>query len=215
MSIQKNSKKNINEFISILKREFPQVKTPLHYKEAHELAIAVILSAQCTDEQVNKITPSLFKRFPNLSDLAEANIDEIEKYIYSSGFYKNKAKNIKAFCQILLEKHQSILPNTIEELIKLPGVGRKTANVILQEIYDINQGVVVDTHVLRISKVWKLTESQNPERVEKDLMAILPKEAWRDWSLRLIFLGRKYCGARKQLCKICPAQKICPSVQLN
>lgn len=202
-----------DQIFSLLKKEFGQVSTPLKYSKPYELCIAVILSAQCTDERVNAVTPELFKKFPTLESFAYASPIELEQAIYSTGFYKNKAKSIIGFCKKLLEEHKGILPKTIQELTSFPGVGRKTANVILNEIYGISEGIVVDTHVSRLSKVLGLTESKNPEKIERDLMKKFAKKYWKDISLYLIFLGRKYCTAYKRDCKNCPLKKICPSVQ--
>ncbi|MBL0265927.1 MAG: endonuclease III [Leptospiraceae bacterium] len=194
-----------------LKKFFGFVSCPLHYKKDYELCIAVILSAQCTDERVNTVTPALFERFTNLEAFANAEISEIEKLIFSTGFYKNKAKSIQGFASLLIEKHAGKLPKTIAELIKLPGVGRKTANVILNEIHKISEGIVVDTHVKRISNVLKLTKSENPVIIEKDLMKKIERQYWMDFSLYLIFLGRKFCKAHKTECEGCPLNDICPS----
>ena len=201
----------IDQLYCALEKEFPNPRTPLKYKAPHELAIAVILSAQCTDEQVNRVTPSLFKNFPTLESLSKASRKELERIIYSTGFYKNKAKNIHGFCQALLKEYKSSLPQNHAELIKMPGVGRKTANVILQELYRLPSGVVVDTHVARISRVLGLSKEKDPYKIEKDLMAKIPKKYWIDFSLFLIFLGRKYCKARQRFCQQCPLVKICPS----
>ena len=194
-----------------LKKYFGPVSCPLHYSKDYELCIAVILSAQCTDERVNTVTPALFERFTSLEAFANADIPEIEKLIFSTGFYKNKAKSIKGFATLLLEKHKGKLPKTIGELTKLPGVGRKTANVILNEIHKISEGIVVDTHVKRISNVLKLTKSENPAIIEKDLMMSIDPKYWMDFSLYLIFLGRKFCKAHKTECEGCPLNDICPS----
>mgnify|MGYP003596309447 CR=1 FL=1 len=194
-----------------LKKYFGPVSCPLHYTKDYELCIAVILSAQCTDERVNTVTPTLFKRFTSLEEFANAKLPEIEELIFSTGFYKNKAKSIKGFATLLLEKHAGKLPKTIAELTKLPGVGRKTANVILNEIHKISEGIVVDTHVKRISNVLKLTKSENPEIIEKDLMKKIDPKYWMDFSLYLIFLGRKFCKAHKTECEGCPLNDICPS----
>ncbi len=171
----------------------------------------MILSAQCTDEQVNKVTPELFKKFPTIESLANASLKEIEKEIYSTGFYKNKAKNIQSFSKILIEKYDKKVPSTMEELLRLPGIGRKTANVILQELYGIPSGIVVDTHVKRLSKVLGLTNQNQPNKIEQELMMILPKEYWIQFSLYLIFLGRTTCTARKRNCKECILKHICKS----
>lgn len=198
-----------------LKKHFGPVQCPLHYNKDYELCIAVILSAQCTDERVNQVTPNLFKKFTTLNSFANADLKEIEELIFSTGFYKNKAKSIKGFAIKLLEDHKGKLPKTIEELIKLPGVGRKTANVILNEIHKISEGIVVDTHVKRISKLFRLTKSEDPVRIEKDLMKEVEEKYWMDFSLYLIFLGRKFCKAHKTECEGCPLNDICPSSKVK
>ncbi|AOP34020.1 endonuclease III [Leptospira tipperaryensis] len=196
---------------SLLRKEFGEVETPLHYKNDYELAIAVILSAQCTDERVNQVTPALFKFFPTLESFANADILEIEKLIFSTGFYHNKAKSIQGFARKLLNDFQGKIPNTIAELITLPGFGRKTANVVLSEVHGLVEGIVVDTHVNRIAKILGLTTKSDPVQVEKDLMNLLPKKYWRDISLYLIFLGRKSCKAHRRFCEECILKKECPS----
>jgi endonuclease-3 len=194
-----------------LKKYFGEVSCPLTYTKDYELCIAVILSAQCTDERVNTVTPTLFKTFTSLEKFANAELSEIEELIFSTGFYKNKAKSIKGFATLLLSGYNGKLPKTIEELTKLPGVGRKTANVILNEIHKLSEGIVVDTHVKRISNVLKLTKSENPVQIEKDLMKKIDPKYWMDFSLYLIFLGRKFCKAHKTECEGCPLNDICPS----
>lgn len=195
----------------LLRKEFGEVSCPLHYSKPHELAIAVILSAQCTDERVNTVTPSLFLRYPTLKDFSNASPDELEKLIYSTGFYKNKAKSIRNFATKLLEDFGGELPKTIQELTTLPGIGRKTANVILNEIYKISEGIVVDTHVKRISRLLGYTRETDPEKIEQNLMKIIPEEHWLDISLYLIFLGRKYCIANRPNCRDCVLNTICPT----
>lgn len=160
---------------------------------------------------VNRTTPALFAAFPRLQDYARAPIQKIEKLIRSTGFYKNKAKSIQGFARQVLEVHDGQIPATMEELTSLPGVGRKTANVILQELYNIPSGMVVDTHVARISKFFGLTDSTNPVIIERDLMALVPREYWIHWSLYMIFLGRSSCTARKRFCHECVLADICPS----
>lgn len=204
-----------NEVNKRLKKYFGEVSCPLTYTKDYELCIAVILSAQCTDERVNTVTPALFRNFNSLEEFANAELFEIEKLIFSTGFYKNKAKSIKGFAELLLTEYNSKLPKTIEELTKLPGVGRKTANVILNEIHRISEGIVVDTHVKRISNVLKLTKSKDPVRIEKDLMKKIDPKYWMDFSLYLIFLGRKFCKAHKTECEGCPLNDICPSANIR
>ena len=187
------------------------IETPLNYTKDYELAIAVILSAQCTDERVNQVTPKLFETFTSIDDYATANLSFIEKLIYSTGFYKNKAKSIQNFAKVLIEKHNRVLPKTIKELTALSGIGRKTANVILAEIYGIYEGFVVDTHVTRLSHKFNWTTSKNAVIIERELMKFIPKNLWRNYSLYLIFLGRKFCKAHKTDCKNCILNMICPS----
>ena len=193
-----------------LAAHFGAVSCPLYYSQPHELCIAVILSAQCTDERVNLTTPALFKRFPSIRSFAEADTSEIEKFIHSTGFYRNKARHIHGFCQRILHEHGGKIPADLEALQKLPGVGRKTANVISQELFGNTSGIVVDTHVKRLSAILGLTQSTDPARIERDLMNVVPVEFWRDWSLLLIFLGRSHCKARTRSCGACPLGSICP-----
>lgn len=194
-----------------LRKKFGTPVCPLDYSQPHELAIAVILSAQCTDEQVNRTTPELFRAFPKLRDYCKAPIAEVERLIYSTGFYRNKARSIQGFCRKLIADHDGVIPQDLASLVKLPGVGRKTANVILQVLYEIPSGMVVDTHVARISGVLGLTVSKDPVRIEKDLVEVVAKGQWIDWSLYMIFLGRLCCTARKRECGICPLVDVCPS----
>ncbi|MFN3605038.1 MAG: endonuclease III [Leptonema sp. (in: bacteria)] len=194
-----------------LKDAYGIPKSPLKYKEPYQFCISVILSAQCTDEKVNQVTPILFEKYPTIESLAKASLSKIEKIIFPTGFYKTKAKKIKEFCKILINKYNKQIPNTMDELLKLPGVGRKTANVILQELYKVPSGIVVDTHVKRLSNVLQLTKEKKPEKIEQDLMKILPKECWISFSLYLIFLGRSYCTAKKRNCSICILNQICKS----
>jgi endonuclease-3 len=200
---------------SLLKKEFGEVSCPLHFTQDHELAIAVILSAQCTDERVNLVTPELFKKYPSLEAFSKADLPELETLIYSTGFYKNKAKSILGFSKQLISNFNSELPKTIEELTTLPGIGRKTANVILNEIYKITEGIVVDTHVKRISKILKFTKETDVVKIEQDLMRIFPKKYWLNISLYIIFLGRKYCKAGRPDCNNCVLQKICPGARIK
>jgi endonuclease III len=196
---------------SILENYFGPVSCPLNYSKDYELCIAVILSAQCTDERVNQVTPALFQKFNSLESFSKAKLSEIEKLIFSTGFYKNKSKSIKGFATKLIEDYNSKLPTKIEDLITLPGVGRKTANVILNEIFQISEGVVVDTHVKRLSKVWKLTDEEDPVKIEKDLMKKFDYSHWLNISLYMVFLGRKFCKAHKTFCTECPLNQTCPS----
>ena len=164
---------------------------------------------------VNKTTPALFSAFPDLEDYVAAPLSRIEKLIHSTGFYRNKARNIQGFARQVLENHGGKIPQTLAELTALPGVGRKTANVVLQELYNIPSGVVVDTHVARISKLLGLTKSKNQVIIERDLMETLPQKYWIDWSLYMIFLGRSSCTARKRFCSECVLKDICPSSETS
>ena len=193
----------------ILQHIYPEVKTALFYKTPFQLLVATILSAQCTDKQVNQVTPILFKRLKTPADFATAHLKTIEKLIRPTGFFHNKAKSIKNCAKSILNHHNGQVPQTLDELIKLPGVGRKTANVVLGAAFGI-PGVVVDTHVGRISNRLGLTENKNPVKIEYDLMDIIPRREWNDFCLRLIFFGRSICTARKPKCLQCPLKKICP-----
>ena len=193
----------------ILREIYPEVKTQLFHQNPFQLLVATILSAQCTDKQVNQVTPVLFKRFKTPADFATAPLKSIEKLIRPTGFFHNKAKNIKNCSKVLLDRHSGQVPQTLEELVKLPGVGRKTAIVVLGAAFGIF-GVVVDTHVVRISGRLELTDNKDPVKIEFDLMEIVPKRAWNDFSLQLIFFGRETCMARKPKCPTCPLKKLCP-----
>jgi len=193
----------------ILQKIYPEAKTQLFHHNPFELLVATILSAQCTDKQVNQVTPVLFKRFKTPAEFVRAPLTAIEQLIRPAGFFHNKAKHIKNCAKVLLEKHNGKMPQTLEELVKLPGVGRKTANVVLGAAFGI-PGIVVDTHVARISNRLGLTASKNPVKIERDLMDLIPRRAWNDFCLRLIFFGRSTCTARKPKCPSCPLEKLCP-----
>lgn len=206
------SKKTVERAAAILKvlnALYPQVKPQLLYRSPFELLVATILSAQCTDNQVNRVTPVLFKRMRRPRDFVKTPVAEIEGLVRPTGFYRNKARNIKACCEALVGRHGGHVPRTLEELVELPGVGRKTANVVLGAAFD-TPGVVVDTHVGRISGRLGLTKNKDPEKIERDLMRIIPRNEWSDFSLRLIFFGRATCTARKPKCPVCPLSHLCP-----
>jgi endonuclease III len=198
--------------LTILNSRYPQVKPQLFYRNPFELLVATILSAQCTDNQVNRVTPGLFKRLRRPQDFVKTPVNEIEGLVRPTGFYRNKARNIKACSEALIERHGGQVPRTLEELVELPGVGRKTANVVLGAAFD-TPGVVVDTHVLRISGRLGLTKNKDPKKIELDLMQLIPRPEWSDFSLRLIFFGRETCTARKPRCPICPIVHLCPYPQ--
>jgi endonuclease-3 len=194
-----------------LHKEYPDVECALNHKSAFQLAVATILSAQCTDEMVNKVTPALFRRYPTPEKLARARRPSVEKLIHSTGFFRNKAKNIQGMADKLVGDHDGRVPDTMIELLALPGVARKTANVILGVIYGKAEGVVVDTHVKRISGLLGLTEETDPGKIEKDLIEILPRKEWIDWSHLLIWHGRRVCVARRPRCDECVLSDRCPS----
>jgi endonuclease-3 len=199
---------DIQFLLRTLKDRYPDVKTQLVHQNPFQLLTATILSAQCTDRQVNQVTSSLFARFPDPASLAGADLKAIKQIIYSTGFYNNKAKNIKACARALLERHAGQVPDDLDLLVKLPGVGRKTANVVRSAAFG-HPAIVVDTHVLRISNRLGLTESRDPVKVEFDLMSIIPEASWSDLSLQFIYFGREICDARKPNCRICPLFKLC------
>ena len=197
--------------IELLEKEHPDAKIALHYANPLELLVATILSAQCTDERVNKVTQALLKKYTKAEDYAHADLAELEQDIKSTGFYRNKAKNIKKCCQLLVEKHNSQVPRTMQELLELPGVARKTANIVLSNAYGVVEGVAVDTHVRRLAQRLGLTESDDPTRIEADLMNLVPRDKWMRITDLLIFHGRRICIARKPKCDACVLNKICPS----
>jgi len=202
-------RKRADKIRKILRTIYSDVKTPLNHQTPFQLLVATILSAQCTDKQVNRVTGVLFTHFKTPADFAGAPLKTIEKYIRSTGFYHNKAKNIKNCSQEILDTHSGRVPQTLEALVKLPGVGRKTANVVLGAAFD-TPGMVVDTHVARISHRLGLTQNKDAVKIEFDLMKIVPKRAWNEFSLQLIFFGRETCSARKPKCHACPITKLCP-----
>jgi endonuclease-3 len=202
--------KNRAERISkLLKDRYPEAITPLFHETPFQLLVATILSAQCTDNQVNKVTRELYKHLKTPDDFARARNTTIEKLIRSTGFYHNKARNIKNCSKMLLENHGGQVPCTLEELVKLPGVGRKTANVVLGAVFN-TPGIVVDTHVSRISQRLGFTIHKDPVKIEFDLMKIIPQNDWSAFSLRLVFFGREICSARKPGCPMCLLKKLCP-----
>lgn len=202
------NKTRIAKIRKILRMTYPNVKTRLTYRNPFELLVATILSAQCTDKQVNRVTKNLFERLPTPYDFVKAPVETIEKLIHSTGFFSNKAKNIKNSCIIIVNKYNGKVPETLDELLKLPGVGRKTANVVLGAAFGI-PGIVVDTHVGRIARRLSLTQNKDPVKIEFDLMEIIPKKEWNDFSLQLIYFGRNICRARKPGCPSCPLSELC------
>ncbi len=202
-------KQRAREILLRLKLLYPDATCSLNYSTPVQLLVATILSAQCTDERVNKVTPALFSRFPDAASLAIADLSELENLVRSTGFYRNKAKNIKSACQMIVSEFDSQVPNQIEQLLQLPGVARKTANVVLAHAYGINAGVTVDTHVSRISQRLGLTKHADPIRIEQDLMQLLPQPDWENWSIRLVYHGRAICKARSPACIACQLAELC------
>ncbi|NLL90256.1 MAG: endonuclease III [Dehalococcoidales bacterium] len=200
-----------SEIISRLSVAYPNAKIALKYSNPLELLVAVILSAQCTDQVVNRITAPLFKKYTSVEDYASVEVAEFETDIKSAGFYRNKAKNIIATANLIKEKFGGKVPSTMAELITLPGVARKTANIVLYNAYGITDGIAVDTHVARLSQRLGLSANKDPVKIEKDLMQIIPQKIWGSFSYLLIEHGRAVCIARKPKCKICTLNDICPS----
>jgi endonuclease-3 len=208
---QVNDRTKALKIIELLEKEFPDARIALHYTDPLELLIATILSAQCTDERVNMVTKTLFAKYRKIKDYAEADLKELEQDIKPTGFYHNKAKNIKKCCQMLVERYNSQVPRTMAELLELPGVARKTANIVLQNAYGVVEGIAVDTHVRRVSARLGLTENEAPVKIEQDLMRTVPRDKWMRITDLLITLGRRICTAKKPKCEICVLNKICPS----
>lgn len=199
------------EILIRLQRLYPDATCSLNYEGTVQLLVATILSAQCTDERVNLVTPALFAKYPDALALAQADLTDLENLVRSTGFYKNKAKNIQGACQLIISKFGGKVPQIMEELLELPGVARKTANVVLSHGFGINMGVTVDTHVKRLSKRLGCTENDDPIKVERDLMKLLPQNDWENWSIRLIYHGRAVCKARCPNCGECILADLCPS----
>lgn len=197
--------------LAVLRKTYPDAHCELNYSTALELLIATILSAQCTDKRVNLVTGELFKKYRTAADYANAKPAELEQAIRTTGFFRNKTKNIRACCRALVERHGGEVAKTLEELTQLGGVGRKTANVVLGNAFDINEGVVVDTHVARLSRRLALTRAKTPEKIEQELMKLVPQEQWTMFSHWLIWHGRRRCSARKPDCPNCEIRKLCPS----
>ena len=200
------------EVLVRLKRLYPDATCSLTHDSPVQLLVATILSAQCTDERVNKVTPNLFARFPDAESLANADLEELEELVRSTGFYRNKAKNIQSACRTIVNEFGGKVPQRMEDLLKLSGVARKTANVVLAHAFGINAGVTVDTHVKRLSQRLGFSKHQDAVRIERDLMKLLPQSDWENWSIRLIYHGRAICKARSPACEVCQLADLCPSV---
>ncbi len=210
-----NKKAHIKQILKKLTPLYPNPTTELTHKTPFQLLIATILSAQCTDTRVNKVTKTLFQKYKTPRDFAQAGQKQLEHDIHSTGFYRNKAKHIIASSKIITEKYSAQVPRTMQQLTTLPGVARKTANVVLSEAYSINEGIAVDTHVARLSRRLNLTNHKDPKKIEKDLMKITPKNKWRTLSNLLIFHGRKTCKSRNPECARCALTKICPGPSIK
>lgn len=207
-----DDKKRTRAIVRGLAKEYPDATCALEHKSPLELLIATILSAQCTDERVNMVTPVLFARYPDAAALAAAERPDLERIIQSTGFFRNKAKNIQGCCRLLVEKHGGQVPRTMDALLELPGVARKTANVVLGTAFGVASGVVVDTHVARLSARMGLTSASDPKKIETDLIDLVPTSEWIDFGHRMIWHGRRVCNARKPKCEQCCVLRWCPRI---
>ncbi len=212
MAVETDAKRYAAQVVRLLGRRYPDASCSLDFRTPLELLVATILSAQCTDERVNRVTQGLFRRYPTADHYASASLSELEESIRSTGFFRNKARNIRDCCRALVQKYDGEVPEQIEQLTELPGIGRKTANVVLGTAFEVASGVVVDTHVARISRRLGLTEHKNPEKIEQDLTELIPKKEWIIFSHRMIRHGRDCCTARKPKCAECPLGSICPRI---
>jgi endonuclease-3 len=208
-------KKRVLKIIRLLKKEYPDAKCSLNHSNPLELLLATILSAQCTDVRVNIVTADLFRKYRRLEDYVNVPRLELEADIRSTGFFRNKAKSLQGACKLINEQYGGRVPNTLEELLSLPGVARKTANVVLGNAFGIAAGVVVDTHVGRLSQRLGITDNKQPEKIERDLMEVVPRKEWIDFSHLLIYHGRKVCKARAPQCGDCVVERLCPSSLLK
>jgi endonuclease III len=205
------TRERIAQLLKVLRQVYPGAHCELDFHNPLQLLVATILSAQCTDKRVNMVTPALFKKYRTAKDYADAPQAELENAIKSTGFYRNKTKSIRAAMRAIAEEHGGKVPDTMEELRELTGVGRKTANVVLGNAFEKNEGIVVDTHVARLSQRLGLTKQKDAEKIERDLMKLIPRERWTDWSHWLIWHGRRRCYARKPDCSHCEVFRLCPS----
>lgn len=206
---QAQLKVRVQKVINLLKKKYPDAHCALNHENAYQLLIATILSAQCTDERVNKVTPALFKKFPTPDKMAKAKVEDIEELVRSTGFYKNKAKNIKACCEQIVTQHKGNVPQTMDELHALPGVGRKTANVVLGNVFGV-PSMVVDTHVTRLSNKLGFVKGTDAVKLELALQKIMPESEWTMYSHYIIYHGRQVCKARNPACETCFLEKLCP-----
>lgn len=214
MRADRENRKSAGAIYRVLAKTYPDIHCELDFKNPLELIVAVVLSAQCTDKRINQLTPALFKKYKSASDYAKAPLPEIEKFIYSAGFHHAKARHLKGLGARIVEEFDGEVPSTLEELITLPGVGRKTANVVLGHAFNI-PGITVDTHFGRLSRRFEWTESMDPVKVEHEVGELIPQKEWTNLSQRMIWHGRRICHSRKPACGACPVAKICPSVGIG
>ena len=214
MAVDSETRKNARAIYRILTKTYPEVRCELDFKNPLQLLVAVVLSAQCTDKRVNAITPALFKKYKSAKDYAKAPLPEIEQFIYSAGFFHAKARHLKGLGRKIVEEFGGEVPATIEELVTLPGVGRKTANVVLGHAFGI-PGITVDTHFGRLSRRFEWTSAMDPVKVEHEVGLLIPEKEWTNLSQRMIWHGRRICHSRKPACGACPLAKICPSVGIG
>ncbi len=205
-----NPEARAQTILTRLKERYPQMRSALDWEDAWELLTATVLAAQCTDERVNKVTPELFRRWPTLQAMAGAEVAEVEEVVHSTGFFRQKAKNLIASARLVMEHHNGGLPHTMAELTTLPGVARKTANIVLSNAFGIHEGIAVDTHVKRLSFRLGLTNSKDPVRIEQDLIPLIPREEWGEINHLLVYFGREVCNARSPKCGACPLGDFCP-----
>jgi endonuclease-3 len=203
------------EVFSRLSQRYPAPEPALDWTDAWQLLVATVLAAQCTDERVNKVTPHLFARWPSIADMAAANVAEVQEMVRSTGFFRNKGKNLVAAAGLIMEEFQGQVPQTMAELVRLPGVARKTANIVLSNAFHIHEGIAVDTHVKRLSFRLGLTENTDPVRIEKDLMPLFPREQWGEINHFLVYYGREVCKAQRPRCPECELADICPQKGVN
>jgi DNA-(apurinic or apyrimidinic site) lyase (EC 4.2.99.18)/endonuclease III (EC 3.2.2.-) len=205
-----NKKQKAAEIFRRLEKRYPAPEPALDWTNAWELLVATVLAAQCTDERVNKVMPGLFARWPSIPDMAAADVGEVEEAVRSTGFFRNKAKNLVASARLVMEEFQGQVPRSMAELVRLPGVARKTANIVLSNAYGVHEGIAVDTHVKRLTYRLGLTANTDPVRIEKDLMPLFPREAWGDINHFLVYFGREVCKAQKPRCAECELEDLCP-----
>lgn len=206
-----SARERIGEIVRHLRRHYPQVRTALEFRSPLQVLVATILAAQCTDERVNMITPALFKKYPTAADLARADRDELELEIRSAGFFRNKAKSLLGASKRIAEEYGGVVPDTMDKLLTLPGVARKTANIVLSAGFGKAEGIAVDTHARRLSQRLGLSRNEDPEKIERDLLALVPRKDWLDFNFLLVDHGRALCQARKPRCAECFLRGLCPS----